>query len=116
MQGKKNTISEEDVRKDAEGKLAFARIVEGFVKHKGFKMMLDTFGEKFSEIKNKSDYKTLEDFKADRKAIDIVHEMLEELFGHINDAELAADTLSKLKEAESQTPSLLSVDGEGMEE
>lgn len=108
--------TEEDIRKYDEGKINIGRTIQSFVDHKGFELLMAIFATEVAEIKNKDDYKTIEDFKADRKAIKIVRTMLDELQSYIDNSEHAIIRLNKLKEAESQTPSLLSVDGEGTDE
>lgn len=117
MQGIKDKIpTAEDIRKYEKGKINLGRIVQDFTNHEGFKLLMAIFSTEANEIKHKEDYENIADFKADRKAIEIVRKMLDELQSYIDDSESAIIRLSKLTKAESQTPSLLSVDGEGTEE
>ena len=116
MQGIKDKITIDDLRKYDEGKVDIGRTVESFISHNGFELLMTIFLTEIATIKNKDDYRSLEDFKADRRAIKLVKNMLDELQSYVEDSEYAITRLKKFKIAESQTPSLLSVDGEGTEE
>lgn len=112
----KDIITAEEIRKFTEDEVALGRTVESFLLHNGFKLFMAIYLTERAEILQKEDYKSLEDFKADRKALKIVQTMLDELESYKDKAESAFDRLTKLEKAESQTPSLLSIDGEGTEE
>lgn len=81
----------------------------------GFLILKVIFKNLENDIRDKDDYKSLEDFKADRRAVKIIKDALSELESCVGDAEQASLELKKLIEAESSTPSLLSLDGEGMD-
>lgn len=116
MQGINDKITIDDLRKYDEGKVDIGRTVESFISHNGFELLMTIFLSEIAIIKNKDDYKSLEDFKADRKAIKLIQDMFDEFQSYVDDSEHAIIRLKKYKKAESQTPTLLSVDGEGTEE
>lgn len=116
MQGIGDIITKEDIEKYAGGKIDLGRTVESFISHNGWKLLMAIFLSQERKIKDKADYKSLEEFKADRKALEIVQDMIDELNSSIDDSKEAIIQLNKLNQAESQTPDLLSVDGEGIDE
>lgn len=116
MQGIGDIITKEEIEKYDGGIIDLGRTVESFISHNGWKILMAVFLLKEKEIKDKADYKSLEEFKADRKALKIVQGMIDEFNSYIDDSKEAIIRLNKLKEAESQTPDLLSVDGEGIDE
>ncbi len=111
-----DNISKEELRKLLESRTALGGKVQDLLKHDGFLILKAVFENFVRDIKNKDNYLSLEDFRADRKAIEIVQGILEELKGFVNDAELAASQVQQLIDSEDSTPSLLSLEGEGMEE
>lgn len=116
MQGIHDKITKEDLRKYDEGKIDIGRTVESFMSHNGFELLMMIFLTEIATIKNKDDYDKLEDFKADRKAIKLIQNMFDEFQSYVDESEQAIINIEKFKKAESQTPDLLSIDGEGNEE
>lgn len=105
-----------DFKKLQGQKIELGAKVQELVKSDGFKLLLALLYNSEKDIKDKVDYKTLEDFRADRKAIEIVRGWMAELDKMIQDGELAADQIQKLIESEDSTPSILSLDGEGIDD
>lgn len=116
MLGIDSNITKEELEKFDGDIIDKGRTVESFVSHNGWQLLMIIFVSEELRIKNKSDYKTMEDFKADRKALKIVQGMIDELKSYIDDSKEAVIRINALKKAESQTPNLLSVDGEGENE
>lgn len=81
-----------------------ASAIQSVFRHDGWQIFLAVFQKEKDEIKERKDYTTLEDFKADRKAIDIIESVIETLSGYIADA-TEADSLLKTLTDPSQTPS-----------
>ena len=79
----------------------------------GYQILKAVFHNFIEDVKAKSDYTTLEAFKSDRKAIEIIQGMFSEFEGFVSNADQAVSELKKITEADSSTPSLLSLDGEG---
>lgn len=96
-----------------------ASVIESLTRSEGWQVFRAMFERKAQEIKDKTDYGSLEDFKADRRAIQIFEDILMDFEGYIEEHEEAKEVLSKLAADEGQTPGSLvldSVDGEtGME-
>lgn len=78
----------------ATGKIAQA--VESLTRHDGWLIFMALYQREKNRIKEQSNYSTLEDFKADRRAIEIVEAILDEFQGYISDAQGAGDMLAGL--------------------
>ena len=91
------TNDTEEIIKNAEDKKSRARIVEAMLKSPGWEIFKDILGKKFQEIKDKDDYETIEDFRADRKAVEIVSGIVKELEDIVLEAEEADNILDKIK-------------------
>lgn len=72
--------------------------VVALMKQDGWQIFLATYAREKDLIKEKGDYATLEDFKADRRAIQIVDTIIETFKGYVDDAEAAAETLKRFAE------------------
>lgn len=90
--------------------------IRGFVESDGFLIIKAIFKNYENDIRSKDDYKNLKEFQADRKALKIVQGMLNDLVSYIGEADQAFSELQKVIEAESSTPSSLSLDGEGTDD
>lgn len=99
------TISIEQAQKLAKETEAIGGAVQQMLQSTGWQIFLAIFNLKELEIREKDDYETLEAFRADRKAIAIVHAMFEEFRGYIDGAKDAQANLEKLIEQLGQTPS-----------
>lgn len=106
-------IKTDEYRKLLERKASFGAKIQEFINSDGFKILKAVFYNFEQDVKNKTTYTTLEEFKADRKALEIVQGLFGELDSLVNNAEQAQEHINQLIEAESSTPSLLSLDGEG---
>lgn len=69
--------------------------VVALMKQDGWQIFLTTYAREKDRIKEKDDYATLEDFKADRRAIGIVDTIIETFKGYVEDAEAAAETMRR---------------------
>ena len=98
-----------------EKKVGIGEKIRQLVDSDGFLILKAIFKNFENDTLAKDDYKTLEEFKAERKALRIVQGMLNNLSSYIGEADQAYSELKKLIEAECSTPSLLSLDGEGMD-
>lgn len=67
--------------------------ISSLFKHDGFQIFLALYHRKKKDIMAKDDYETLEAFKGDRKAIEIIDELFEEMKGFIEEADDAAKAL-----------------------
>lgn len=67
-----------------------ASAIEGLMRHDGWQIFLALYDRRKEDIRAKADYASLEDFKADRRAIEIVDEIIEEFKGFVADAAEAA--------------------------
>lgn len=110
----KNTMSVEEVKNFANDVGKISTAVETMVKSDGWQIFLAHFEKIKEEIKDKSDYDTLQSFKADRTALDIVEEIFEEFKGYISDAKEAADLLTALSQ-EKEQPRGIFIGDEGKE-
>lgn len=81
-----------------------ATAVQGLFKHEGWAIFVELFNKRSDEVKDRDDYTSLEDFKADRRAIKQVEELVEELRSYIDDASRADELFNKIISAEGQTP------------
>ena len=86
----------EEIIKNAEDKKSRARLVEAMLKSPGWEIFEDILDKKFQKIKDKNDYETIEDFRADRKAVEIVSGIVKELKDIVLEAEEADKILDKL--------------------
>lgn len=81
------------------GKISSA--IQSIIRSDGWMIFLALYKRKKREIMDRDDYATIEEFKADRKAIEIVDGILDEFNGWIEDAEAAAVLLAGLTGEES---------------
>ena len=109
-----STIDIEKVKKILDNRVALGATVRSFIDHAGFQVLKALFYNFKEDIKNKASYTTIHEFRTDRRAIKLVEGLFIELEGMVNDAEQAASELQKVITTESATPSLLSLDGEGL--
>lgn len=116
MEENSDSISTTKYQKLLENKVGLGTKIKEFLDSEGFLVLRAIFYNFEQDVKNKDAYQSLEDFKADRKALRIVNGLFGELDSMVNNAEQAAAELEKLIATESSTPSLLSLDGEGMED
>lgn len=70
----------------------------------GWRIFLTLISNKRDEIKEKDDYQTIEAFRSDRTAINILEDIIGELDNLVGDADAAADLFTKLNGADGQTP------------
>lgn len=89
-------MSTEQIKEYAANTGKISSSVESMLKHDGWAIFMALYERRKSDIKDKSDYASFEDFKADRAAIDIVDSILETFKGYIQDAQDAATMLSGL--------------------
>jgi len=90
------TMSPEKIKEYAAATGRIAAAVESLTRQDGWQIFLLLYARKKQEIKEKSDYPSLEAFKADRAAIDIVESILDQFKGYTQDATDAATLLSGL--------------------
>lgn len=107
-------LTVDDAKKYAADTGAIAKAVESLLGSDGWKIFSALFIHKKREIMARDDYETLDAFKGDRKAIDIVEEILTDLKGYIEDAKGAQAILNKLAE-EDQTSSFILSEQQGEE-
>lgn len=86
-----------------------ASVVESLVKSDGWCIFLAKW-EKEKKAIHLKDYKTFEEFKADRKAIEIFEGILEDFEGYISDAHEAQDLLTNNAENQTQSKGALMID------
>ena len=60
--------------------------IEALQKSEGWQILMKLYEQRKQEIKDKEDYATLEDFRADRRALEIVEGILVELDDFVSDA------------------------------
>ena len=70
--------------------------IEALMKQDGWMIFMALYERRKQEIQEKDDYPSLEDFKADRRALDIVEGIIDSFKGYIQDATEAANTLAGL--------------------
>ena len=87
-------LNAEQIRAYAASTEKIATAVESLVKTDGWHIFLALFEHRKQEIKDRSDYASLEEFHADRQAIDIVDGIISTFEGYVQDAKEAADTLA----------------------
>ncbi len=80
-----------------------ASSVEQVIKTDGWQIFLALWEIEKREIYHKNDYPTIQDFKADRKAIELFESITERFTGYMADA-MEADVLLKTLTSDSQTP------------
>lgn len=90
-----------DESKKEEGKaynsaaISVGSAIESMIKSDGWSIFMALFERKQKEIQLRSDYESLEEFKADRKAIDIVHELVDITKTFKEDADSILDSMKK---------------------
>lgn len=89
-------VSDAQIKEYAENTASLAGIVSQLVQSSGWQIFLALYELRKREIKNKSDYESFEDFKADRRALDIVDGIVQSFEDYQNDAKDAAEALLKL--------------------
>ena len=97
------TMSPEKIKDYAISTGKIAAAVESMLRQDGWQIFMALYNRTKNEIKEKNDYASLEDFKADRKALDIVEGVLDVFKGYISDASDAATLLAGLSPEESPT-------------
>lgn len=60
--------------------------LEGLFKHEGWQIFLALYWRRKKDIQAKSDYDSLDAFRGDRKALEIIDELIEEMRGFIAEA------------------------------
>lgn len=101
------TITIGQARAYAEDTARVAGAVQALLKHDGWKTFIGLWTLRKFELRAKDDYASLEDFKADRRAIKLIEDLFGELETLTEDAETARSIFTKLTEAEDQTPETL---------
>lgn len=89
-------LSPEKIKEYAASTSRIASAIGALVKHDGWIVFMALYERRKKEIRAKDDYASLEEFKADRKAIDIVDGILDTFEGYIKDAGEAAELLQGL--------------------
>lgn len=112
MSDQGDTMSVEEAANYAADTAKLADVVAALEKSQGWRVFMALFKQREREIKDRSDYASLEDFKADRRAIEIVHDIIGEFSKFSDDATSANDLLTKLTQAETQTPDAMLLGGE----
>lgn len=110
MSDKGLTISEAKAYANDRGKLGHA--IESLLRHDGWKIFVSLYNQRKKGVKDKTDYASIEDFRADRRALEIIDGIIDEMPGFIEDATDAQNLLKKLTEAENQTPISLLLENE----
>lgn len=82
--------------------LRLGQAVESLEKNEGWEVFLALFKRKKKEIEARSDYDSLEMFRADRGAIEIVEGILDELKTFKEDGQATADFIAAMAEGEEQ--------------
>lgn len=100
----------DEIKKYEREKIDIGRLVKTVTSSEGWKLFLGLYRKKALEVRAKDDYASLEDFRADRRAVTIVRELIDEFLMYEEDAEGASQLLIQLEEAERQTPTPLSFD------
>lgn len=77
--------------------------VLSMLKTDGWQIFLALYARERDRIKEKKDYVSLEDFKADRAAIDIVDSIVNTFKGYVDDAEDAAKMLAAFGEEDTNS-------------
>lgn len=109
MDGREPIIDAAKAKEYANDMQKVASAVESLQKHDGWKIFLALFVTKKIEIKDREDYDSLEDFRADRRAIGIVEDIIGTFDGYREDATQARTLFDKLADAENQTPTSISL-------
>lgn len=109
-------INIESLKKALELRGELGEKVRSMLDSPGFKVLQAVFYNFVNDEKERDDFETLEDFRASRKAIKIIQGLFAELDNMVEDSTQAQSQLSKLIEDESLTPSILSLEGEGIDE
>lgn len=81
-----------------------ASAVESLMRSEGWRLFTAYYDWRKNQIKERRDYTSLEDFHGDRKALDLVDEIIATLESYIDDASRAVDLLTSLVGTENQTP------------
>lgn len=90
------TMSPEKIKDYAASTGKIAAAVESLIRQDGWQIFMALYARRKQEIRDKDDYPSLEAFKADRQAIDIVEGILDTFKGYIQDAGDAATLLAGL--------------------
>lgn len=90
------SISAEQIKEYAAASGKISSALEQLFKLDGWKIFMALYEKRKKEIKDRADYKTIEEFHADRKAIDIVDGILDDFDSYVKDASEAAEALKKL--------------------
>lgn len=97
------TIDPEKVKDYAAATGKISSAVDSMVRSDGWQIFMALFEREKKAIKDKDDYPSLQDFKADREAIAIVERILDTYQGYIQDAKDAADMMAMMSTEESPT-------------
>jgi len=103
MAGEPGTVDPEKVKDYAAATGKISSAVSSMVGSDGWLILMALLKREREAIYEKKDYPTIQDFKADREALDIVDRILDTFKGYVEDAKDAAEMLSKLDEQESPT-------------
>ena len=104
------TLSREQIEEYAASTEKIANAVSSLTRHDGWGIFLALVAREFDTIKEKADYEKLEDFKADRRAIEIVETIIETFKGYIEDAETAQTLLAGLRDGAPQDRGILLIE------
>lgn len=91
-----NRVDELDISKIKEYAQNASRVgsaIESLRRHDGWQIFLALYKRRKETIKETNDYADITDFRADRKALDIIDEIFTEMEGFISDADEATKQL-----------------------
>lgn len=116
QQGKSDTIDVREYQALLERKAQVGDQIRQLLGGDGYLVLKAIIYNFKEDVRQKEDYTTLEDFRADRKALKIIDGLFSELDAMVGDGEQAVAEIQKLIDSEASTPSILSLDGEGTED
>jgi len=105
-----------EYRKLLDNRVGLGATVKSLLDSQGFLILKAILHNFKNDVKEKESYQTIHEFRADRKALQIIDGLFGELDALVNNAEQAQAEIQKLIETESPTPSLLTLDGEGSDD
>lgn len=116
MQGEAHRMTADQAKAFAANRAAIAHAVESLQKHDGWKIFFALFEQEKKKIQEKSNYRTIQAFRSDRKAIKIVESIIGEFEGYRDDAAAAQDLLNDIiAQSDNQTPQTYSLSDFGAE-
>ena len=110
MAGEIDKLDHAKIKEYAAASSRIGSAIEALSKHDGWQIFIALYARKKNEIKERRDYEDIVEFRADRKALDIVDALFDEMEGFVTEAGEAAERLSQISPDEGQSRGIMLIE------